>query len=153
MVKKQGRSCQVRLAPEQIAAIDAVLGRVSAVAVGEEANKRYALALARAECRRVAALIKESRSKVVRRILRLRGVAADDIELMKDLARYHCKSPADLLRLMVHRELAEVAGGSIVSLHDVRLSGDVISAYKRVFAKLMPAKDSVSVGRRRNANR
>ncbi len=143
MVNSLKASSQARLSAEQISILCSVLGRVTAEEIGKAAESRFGVTITRAESRRVAALIKESRGNVKRGFLRVRTTNAD-MELLSNLARYYKKSPADLLALMLHRALAELVGGGVVSLRTDRLSLGVLDAYLRTLSTLLPADGPTS---------
>ncbi|MGT2455722.1 hypothetical protein ACU4GI_21895 [Cupriavidus basilensis] len=143
MVNSLKTSSQARLSDEQISILCSVLGRVSAEAIGKEVKIRFGVTIGRAERRRVAALIKESRGSVARGFMRLRTTNAD-IELLSNLARYYKKTPADLLGLMLHRALAELVSGGVVSLRTDRLSLGILDAYLRTLSTLLPADGAPS---------
>lgn len=143
MVNRLKTSSQARLSAEQISILCSVLGRVSAEAIGKEVEIRFGVTIGRAERRRVAALIKESQGSIPRGFMRLRTTNAD-IELLSNLARYYKKTPADLLGLMLHRALAELVGGGVVSLRTDRLGPGILEAYLRMLSTLLPADGAPS---------
>ncbi|MFJ1256367.1 hypothetical protein [Cupriavidus sp. CuC1] len=135
MVKKQRNSIQVRLTPVQIATLKATLGRVSAAAVGDEAKRRFSLNVGRAECRRVAALIKEEKGDEEQGNLRIR-TGNRDIDVLRGLSQYFGRPQSDVLAFLLHRTLSEVVGGIPLPLRAERLGVTALEAHLQALARL-----------------
>ena len=136
MVKKQRKSNPVRLSAEQIARLDVALARVSAAAISIEAKAHYGMTLGRAECRRVAAQIKESRAVAKRdlRDIRLR-IGRREIELLREISTRFGKIPSDIVILLIHRAASELVGGGPVLMQTERLREPVIDAYLQMLGR------------------